>query len=181
MLHVTSSVFVPAESAWDFRDTTASDPKGVLEVSIGLVTAPPQDVHGDLVNGAPRPEREISFAASSSSSKRWAVFPLTSPVRPDQRKGAECLLLFLLWKGSCFGFQGSPGRKPAGRRRCYSRRFHPRIPPTSPFIHQLGRSRWRIDTELFQTLTTDCHLKHPAVHQSNALVLLTMIRLLAYT
>ena len=131
MLHVTSSVFVPAESAWDFRDTTASDPKGVLEVSIGLVTAPPQDVHGDLVNGAPRPEREISFAASSSSSKRWAVFPLTSPVRPDQRKGAECLLLFLLWKGSCFGFQGSPGRKPAGRRRCYSRRFHPRIPPTS--------------------------------------------------
>lgn len=53
------------------------------------------------------------------------------------------------------------------------------ISPT--FIHQLGRSRWRIDTELFQTLTTDCHLKHPAVHQSNALVLLTMIRLLAYT
>lgn len=53
------------------------------------------------------------------------------------------------------------------------------IAPT--FIHQLGRSRWRIDTELFQTLTTDCHLKHPAVHQSNALVLLTMIRLLAYT
>jgi hypothetical protein len=53
------------------------------------------------------------------------------------------------------------------------------ISPT--FIHQLGRSRWHIDTELFQTLTTDCHLKHPAVHQSNALVLLTMIRLLAYT
>src|ERR1019366_6522174 len=156
MLHVTSSVFVPAESAWDFRDTTASDPKGVLEVSIGLVTAPPQDVHGDLVNGAPRPEREISFAASSSSSKRWAVFPLTSPVRPDQRKGAECLLLFLLWKGSCFGFQGSPGRKPAGRRRCYSRRFHPRIPPTSPFLwqgsrtaagHRGGRNQCRGDCE----------------------------------
>lgn len=49
------------------------------------------------------------------------------------------------------------------------------------FIHQLGRSRWRIDTEVFQTLTTDCHLKHPAVHQSTALVVLTMIRLLAYT
>ncbi len=52
------------------------------------------------------------------------------------------------------------------------------IPPL--FIHRLGRSRWRIDTEVFQTLTTDCHLKHPAVHQSTALVVLTMIRLLAY-
>lgn len=49
------------------------------------------------------------------------------------------------------------------------------------FIHQLGRSRWRIDTQVFQTLTTDCHLKHPAVHQITALVMLTMIRLLAYT
>ena len=52
------------------------------------------------------------------------------------------------------------------------------IPPT--FIHQLGRSRWRIDAEVFQTITTDCNLKHPAVHQSQALVVLTMIRLLAY-
>jgi hypothetical protein len=49
------------------------------------------------------------------------------------------------------------------------------------FIHQLSRSRWRIDTEVFQTLTTDCHLKHPAVHQTTALVVLTMIRFLAYT
>lgn len=49
------------------------------------------------------------------------------------------------------------------------------------FIHQLGRSRWRIDTEVFQTITTDCHLKQPSVHQSTALVLLTMIRVLAYT
>jgi hypothetical protein len=53
------------------------------------------------------------------------------------------------------------------------------ISPT--FIHQLSRSRWRIDAEVFQTITTDCHLKHPAVHQSTALVVLTMIRLLAYT
>ena len=53
------------------------------------------------------------------------------------------------------------------------------IPPL--FVYQLSRSRWRIDTQLFQTLTTDCHLKHPAVHQSTALVVLTMIRLLAYT
>lgn len=52
------------------------------------------------------------------------------------------------------------------------------IPPL--FIHQLGRSRWRIDAEVFQTITTDCHLKHPAVHQSTALVVLTLIRLLAY-
>jgi len=52
------------------------------------------------------------------------------------------------------------------------------IPPT--FIHQLSRSRWRIDAEVFQTITTDYHLKHPAVHQSTALVMLTMIRLLAY-
>lgn len=49
------------------------------------------------------------------------------------------------------------------------------------FIHQLGRGRWRIDTEVFQTITVDCHLKHPAVHQSTALVVLTMIRVLAYT
>jgi hypothetical protein len=53
------------------------------------------------------------------------------------------------------------------------------IPPL--FIHQLSRSRWRIDAEVFQTITTGCHLKHPAVHQSTALVVLTMIRLLAYT
>jgi Transposase DDE domain len=52
------------------------------------------------------------------------------------------------------------------------------IPPR--FVYQLGRSRWRIDTSVFQTLTTDCHLKHPAVHQSTALVVLTMIRVLAY-
>ena len=52
------------------------------------------------------------------------------------------------------------------------------IPPL--FIYQLGRSRWRIDAEVFQTLTLDCHLKHPAVHQSTALVVLTMIRMLAY-
>jgi hypothetical protein len=53
------------------------------------------------------------------------------------------------------------------------------IPPT--FIHQLGRSRWRVDTEAFQTLTTQAHLKQPSVHQTIALVVLTMIRVLAYT
>jgi hypothetical protein len=53
------------------------------------------------------------------------------------------------------------------------------IPPL--FVYRLSRSRWRIDAEVFQTITTDCHLKHPAVHQSRALVVLTMIRLLAYT
>ena len=53
------------------------------------------------------------------------------------------------------------------------------IPPR--FIHELGRSRWRVDTEVFQTLTTQAHLKQPSVHQTYALVLLTMIRVLAYT
>ena len=54
------------------------------------------------------------------------------------------------------------------------------IPPR--FIHQIGRSRWSIETSLFQALTTDCHLKQPSVHQSHpqALLVLTMIRLLAY-
>jgi hypothetical protein len=51
----------------------------------------------------------------------------------------------------------------------------------SPLFLQLSHSRWRIDTEVFQTITTDCHLKHPAVHQTTALVVLTMIRFLAYT
>ena len=54
------------------------------------------------------------------------------------------------------------------------------IPPQ--FIYALGRSRWRTDAEVFQTLTTDCHLKRPSVHQHRyqALVLLTMLRVLAY-
>jgi len=55
------------------------------------------------------------------------------------------------------------------------------VPPR--FIHQLGRSRWMIDAEAFQTITTDSHLKQPSVHQGRgqALVVLTMIRILAYT
>jgi hypothetical protein len=53
------------------------------------------------------------------------------------------------------------------------------IPPR--FIHELGRSCWRVDTAVFQTLTARSHLKQPSVHQSRALVLLTMIRVLAYT
>ena len=53
------------------------------------------------------------------------------------------------------------------------------IPPT--FIHQLGRSRWRVDSEVLQTLTTQAHLKQPSVHQTCALVVLTMIRVLGYT
>jgi len=51
------------------------------------------------------------------------------------------------------------------------------------FVHQLGRSRWVIDTEVFQTITTDGHLKKPSVHQGRgqALTVLTMIRVLAFT
>ena len=55
------------------------------------------------------------------------------------------------------------------------------IPPV--FVHQLGRSRWIIDAEVFQTITTDGHLKKPSVHQGRgqALIVLTMIRVLAFT
>ncbi len=55
------------------------------------------------------------------------------------------------------------------------------VPPL--FIHQLGRSRWIIDSEVFQTMTTEGHLKRPSVHQGRgqALLVLTMIRVLAYT
>ena len=53
------------------------------------------------------------------------------------------------------------------------------IPPY--FIHQLGRSRWTIDVQAFQTITTDCHLKRPSTHQEIALIMLTMIRVLGYT
>ena len=49
------------------------------------------------------------------------------------------------------------------------------------FIHQFSRSRWRIDTEVFQAIATACHLKYPAVHQATALVVPTMIRFLVYT
>jgi hypothetical protein len=54
------------------------------------------------------------------------------------------------------------------------------IPPL--FIHQLGRSRWSIDTEVFQVMTTEGNLKRPSIHQGHdrALMVLTMIRLLAY-
>lgn len=53
------------------------------------------------------------------------------------------------------------------------------MPPL--FLHQLGRSRWKIDAQVFPAITTDSHLKKPSAHQSQALVVLTMIRLLAYT
>ena len=51
---------------------------------------------------------------------------------------------------------------------------------TPTFINQLGRKRWRMDTELFQTLTTDCHAKRPWAHQSTVLIIITMVRVLAY-
>ncbi|HEV2385925.1 MAG TPA: hypothetical protein VGS20_01600 [Candidatus Acidoferrales bacterium] len=46
---------------------------------------------------------------------------------------------------------------------------------------ELGRSRWRIDSETFQTLTRQARLKQPSAHRDRALVVLTMIRVLAYT
>ncbi|MGO8786485.1 MAG: hypothetical protein ACLQVL_03760 [Terriglobia bacterium] len=53
------------------------------------------------------------------------------------------------------------------------------IPPH--FIYELGCSRWRVNTEVFQTLTTQTHLRQPSVHQSRAPLRLAMFRLLAYT
>ena len=53
------------------------------------------------------------------------------------------------------------------------------IPPR--FLHELGRSRWRVDAEVFQTLTPQAHLKPPSVPQTGALVMLTLIRVLSYT
>lgn len=55
------------------------------------------------------------------------------------------------------------------------------IPPF--FIHQLGRSRWQIDVEVFQTITNQGALKQPSLHQGyeRALMVLTMIRVLAFT
>jgi hypothetical protein len=54
------------------------------------------------------------------------------------------------------------------------------IPPF--FIHRLGRSRWDIDARLFQMLSREGALKQPSLHQgySKALVVLTMIRVLAF-
>ena len=54
------------------------------------------------------------------------------------------------------------------------------------FLHQLaklGRSRWQIDAEIFQTITKEGALKQPPLHQGykQALVVLTMIRVLAFT
>lgn len=48
--------------------------------------------------------------------------------------------------------------------------------------YQLGRSRWQIDADVFQTITTQDSLKQPSLHPGydKALVLLTMIRVLAF-
>jgi len=81
--------------------------------------------------------------------------------------------------------EGSGKKKTRGPLRAESSNYYASnlelgsIPPS--FISQLGRSRWRIDAEVFQTLTTQAHLKQPSVHQPRALVVLTMIRVLGYT
>lgn len=51
------------------------------------------------------------------------------------------------------------------------------------FLYRLGASRWVIDAELFQQLTTQAHIKRASIHQQRyrALVVLTRIRLLAFT
>jgi hypothetical protein len=54
------------------------------------------------------------------------------------------------------------------------------IPPL--FLSPLGRSRWQIDADVFQTITTDSSRKQPSLHQGyeQALLVLTMIRVLAF-
>lgn len=51
------------------------------------------------------------------------------------------------------------------------------------FIHQLARSRWISDTDVFQALTTEAQLKRPSVQQglAKALIVLTMIRVLVFS
>ncbi len=53
------------------------------------------------------------------------------------------------------------------------------IPPL--FLYELGRSRWRIDVEVFQTLTVDYHLKHATAHRPTAFPVRIMVRVPAYT
>jgi len=48
------------------------------------------------------------------------------------------------------------------------------------FMYDQERSRWRLDTEVFLTLSTQAYLKQPSIHQTYALVQLTMIRVLTY-
>jgi hypothetical protein len=52
------------------------------------------------------------------------------------------------------------------------------------FLYQHARftpDKKTINTQVFQTITTDCRLKRPSAHQDCALVVSTMIRVLAYT
>jgi len=42
-------------------------------------------------------------------------------------------------------------------------------------LYQLGQSRWAIDAEVFQTITTDSHLKRPSVHQDSDQALVVLI------
>jgi hypothetical protein len=54
-------------------------------------------------------------------------------------------------------------------------------PPASPQgIYQAGRSRWDIDTSLFQDLTDNWHLKHMYRHQPQAFRAMLLLLLLAY-
>ena len=60
--------------------------------------------------------------------------------------------------------------------------FHQKTEPLCTAL-QLGRSRWWIDAEVFQTLPTDGHLKKRSVHpgRGKALAVLSMIPVLTYT
>jgi hypothetical protein len=50
-------------------------------------------------------------------------------------------------------------------------------------VRDHSRRRWQIDADVFQTITTNSALKQPSLHQGydQALLILTMIRVLAFT
>jgi hypothetical protein len=47
-------------------------------------------------------------------------------------------------------------------------------------LYKIGRNRQHIDSALFQDLTVNCHLKHPALHFPNAYENLLVIRFIAF-
>ena len=153
----------------DWAFTLKENQPELLHEAERLTTGPPAATHSD------DPDREL----------RWWHLPevdwpaghrrvrVVKTVRTDRKR--EVMV----------SRDGDPMKKAKGAVTVESTNFYATnfelgsIPPV--FVYRLSRSRWRIDAEVFQTVTTDCHLKHPAVHQSTALVVLTMVRLLAYT
>jgi hypothetical protein len=152
----------------DWAFTLKENQPDLLHEAEELTQASPTGVHAE-------PGREIQYWHLPAVD--WPVADRLVRVVKTVRLESRCHVAFTEKDAP-----RAKGRKPVTQQSTnfYATNFE--LGSVSPlFIHQLGRSRWRIDTEVFQTITTDCHLKHPAVHQTTALVILTMIRFLAYT